>query len=322
MSTNPPTAASTEVVLDVQGLRKAYGSLQAVDDVSFRIHAGETYGLLGPNGAGKTTTISMVCGLLARDAGTVMLGGLPVEIGRTEARSLIGYVPQALAIYPDLSARENLHFFGRLYGLTGGVLRSRVDEVLALTGLTERADERTDRFSGGMQRRLNIGIGLLHQPRLLLLDEPTVGVDPQSRNAILESIAALGRSGMAILYTTHYMEEAERLCHRVGIIDEGRIRAEGTRRELISLIGERDQIRLPATGDLEAAGAAAAKVEGVIDAAVGDGVIELLAVDASRLLPRLLAAIADVGGVVKGVEVVEPDLEAVFLHLTGKALRD
>jgi ABC-2 type transport system ATP-binding protein len=173
-----------------------------------------------------------------------------------------------------------------------------------------------------MQRRLNIGIGLLHQPRLLLLDEPTVGVDPQSRNAILESIEALGRSGMAILYTTHYMEEAERLCHRIGIIDEGRIRAEGTRRELIALVGQHDRVRLPATGDLDAAGAAAARIEGVIDAAVGDGVIELLAVDASSILPALLAAVAQAGGVVKGVDVTEPDLEAVFLHLTGKALRD
>jgi ABC-2 type transport system ATP-binding protein len=315
-------APTDEIVLDVRGLSKQYGTLRAVDDVAFRIHAGETYGLLGPNGAGKTTTISMVCGLLARDAGTVLLGGVPVDIGSTAARAQIGYVPQALAIYPDLSARENLAFFGRLQGLAGTPLRDRIAEVLELTGLADRADERTDRFSGGMQRRLNIGIGLLHRPRLLLLDEPTVGVDPQSRNAILESIAALGRSGMAILYTTHYMEEAERLCHRVGIIDEGCIRAEGTRRELTALVGQRDRIRLPASGDLEAAGAAARDVPGIVDAAVGDGVIELIAVEASPLLPRLLAAVAEAGATVKGVEVIEPDLEAVFLHLTGKALRD
>jgi len=316
------TRVSTEVVLDVQGLRKQYDGLLAVDDVGFRIHAGETYGLLGPNGAGKTTTISMVCGLLERDAGSVTLAGRPVDTNATEVRALIGYVPQALAIYPDLSARENLQFFGRLAGLRGAALRGRIDEVLELTGLADRADERTERYSGGMQRRLNIGIGLLHRPRLLLLDEPTVGVDPQSRNAILESIAALGRSGMAILYTTHYMEEAERLCHRVGIIDEGHIKAEGTRRELIALIGAHDRIRLPATGDLAAAGVAAGRLEGVIDAAVGDGVIELIVVDARRLLPALLESVTDAGGIVKGVEVVEPDLEAVFLHLTGKALRD
>jgi ABC-2 type transport system ATP-binding protein len=173
-----------------------------------------------------------------------------------------------------------------------------------------------------MQRRLNIAIGLLHRPRLLLLDEPTVGVDPQSRNAILESIAALGRSGMAILYTTHYMEEAERLCDRVGIIDEGRIRAEGTRRELVEMIGRRDTVRLAATGDLAAAAQAAAALTGVHDAAQKDGSLELLVADARGMLPALLAAVSAAGAAVKSVDVVEPDLEAVFLHLTGKALRD
>jgi ABC-2 type transport system ATP-binding protein len=317
-----PAGSTAEVVLRARGLRKGYGDLLAVDGVGFEIHAGETYGLLGPNGAGKTTTISMVCGLLERDEGEVLLRGEPIDVGAVAAKAGLGYVPQELAIYPDLTARENLRFFGQLYGLAGHALTTRIGEVLELTGLTDRADERTDRFSGGMQRRLNIGIGLLHRPHLLLLDEPTVGVDPQSRNAILESIAELGRSGMAILYTTHYMEEAERLCHRVAIIDEGRIRAEGTRRELTALVGQHDRIRLPASGDLVAAGAAAGRIDGVIQAAVGDGFIELLVVEARGLLPGLLAAVADAGGIVKGVDVVEPDLEAVFLHLTGKALRD
>jgi ABC-2 type transport system ATP-binding protein len=319
-----PRGQETEssIVLAATGLRKRFGSIQAVDGVGFDIHAGETYGLLGPNGAGKTTTISMVCGLLERDEGDVRLDGQPIDVGAVAAKAGLGYVPQELAIYPDLTARENLRFFGRLYGMSGRALTARMDEVLELTGLTDRANERTDHFSGGMQRRLNIGIGLLHRPRLLLLDEPTVGVDPQSRNAILESIAGLGRSGMAILYTTHYMEEAERLCHRVAIIDEGRIRAEGTRRELIALVGQRDRIRLPATGDLAAAGEAASHLDGVIQTAVGDGEIGLLVVEARALLPRLLATVAEAGGVVKGVDVVEPDLEAVFLHLTGKALRD
>lgn len=310
------------VVLRAKGLRKRFGERQAVDDVSFEIHAGETYGLLGPNGAGKTTTISMVCGLLERDEGEVLLDDHPIDVGAVAAKAGLGYVPQELAIYPDLTARENLRFFGQLNGLGGAGLKRRVGEVLELTGLADRADERTAQFSGGMQRRLNIGIGLLHRPHLLLLDEPTVGVDPQSRNAILESIAELGRSGMAILYTTHYMEEAERLCHRIGIIDEGRIKAEGTRRELIALVGQRDRIRLPATGDLAAAAAAAGSLDGIVGTAVADDGIELLAVEASGLLPRLLAAVADAGATVKGVDVIEPDLEAVFLHLTGKALRD
>jgi ABC-2 type transport system ATP-binding protein len=308
-------------VLRAAGLRKRYGSIEAVRGVSFEIAEGETYGLLGPNGAGKTTTISMVCGLLARDAGEVTLDGTPIDVGAVAAKAAIGYVPQDLALYPDLTARENLEFFGRLYGLQGARLRSRIAEVLDTVGLTARAGDRTDKYSGGMQRRLNIGIGLLHQPRLLLLDEPTVGVDPQSRNAILESIAALGKSGMAILYTTHYMEEAERLCDRVGIIDAGEIRAEGTQRELVALIGEQDTVRLTVTGDVPGAAADVAQVPGVVRADAKDNSIEILVAEARQALPRLIAAAEDKADV-KGVEVVEPDLEAVFLHLTGRALRD
>jgi ABC-2 type transport system ATP-binding protein len=316
------TPEDAAVVLEVQDLHKRYGDLEAVRGVSFTIHEGETYGLLGPNGAGKTTTISMVCGLLRRDGGTVMLDGSPIDVGAVAAKAGIGYVPQELAIYPDLTARENLVFFGRLYGLGGATLRSRVDEVLDLIGLAERAGDRTDHFSGGMQRRLNIGIGLLHGPRLLLLDEPTVGVDPQSRNAILESIDALGRSGMAILYTTHYMEEAERLCDRVGIIDGGEIRAEGTQKELIALVGRRETIRLALAGHVLAASRAAGALHGIESAAVKGDEVEVITPDAGRVLPRLLEAVEDTGAHVRGVELVSPDLESVFLHLTGRALRD
>jgi ABC-2 type transport system ATP-binding protein len=310
------------VVLRARDLRKRYGEIEAVRGVSFEIHEAETYGLLGPNGAGKTTTISMVCGLLARDGGEVMLGDTPIDVGAVAAKAGIGYVPQELAIYPDLTARENLAFFGRLYGLGGVRLKSRVDEVLALIGLTERANDRTEKYSGGMQRRLNIGIGLLHQPRLLLLDEPTVGVDPQSRNAILESIAALGRQGMAILYTTHYMEEAERLCDRVGIIDAGQIRAEGTRRDLVASIGQQDRVRLAVNGDVSGAAAALRAVDGVVDVGIKGDELEVLVHEARRKLPRLLDAVETTGAVVRRVDVVEPDLESVFLHLTGRALRD
>ena len=310
------------VVLALRDLRKRYGELEAVKGVSFEIHEGETYGLLGPNGAGKTTTISMVCGLLTRDAGEVVLDGQPIDVGAVAAKAGIGYVPQELAIYPDLTALENLEFFGRLYDLGGAQLKARTSEVLELIGLTERAKDRTSTFSGGMQRRLNIGIGLLHQPRLLLLDEPTVGVDPQSRNAILESIAELGRQGMAILYTTHYMEEAERLCTRIGIIDGGEIRAEGTRKELVALIGQRDQVRLTLTGDVVAAARAAGHVRGVASAAAKGDEVEVLTADAGRVLPRLLDAVEGAGAHVRGVEIVQPNLEAVFLHLTGRALRD
>ncbi len=312
----------TTRVLDCRGLHKSYGDRKAVDGVGFHIDLGETYGLLGPNGAGKTTTISMVCGLLTRDAGEVTVIGEPIDVGQIHAKRWIGYVPQDLAIYPDLTAEENLAFFGRLYGLTGKKLKARTNAVLEVTGLADRRDDKTEEYSGGMKRRLNIGIGLLHEPRLLILDEPTVGVDPQSRNAILDSVEQLSGEGMAVLYTTHYMEEAERLCDRVGIIDQGQIKAEGTRRELVELVGQRDRVRVVAEGDVDAAAAAARLVDGVEEANRSDGGIDILTNDARVILPSLLRSIADAGASVKGVDVVEPDLEAVFLHLTGKALRD
>ena len=224
-------------VLACEGLRKSYGERVAVDGVGFSIDRGETYGLLGPNGAGKTTTISMVCGLLDRDAGTVTVAGRPMAPGAIDAKAAIGLVPQEVALYDDLSAEENLEFFGRLQGLAGPLVHERVAEVLDLVGLADRARDHVGDYSGGMKRRANIAAGLLHHPQLLVLDEPTVGVDPQSRNAILESIEALGGEGLSVLYTTHYMEEAQRLCDRVGIIDEGRLVAEGTRRELVAQLG-------------------------------------------------------------------------------------
>ncbi len=201
-------------------------------------------------------------------------------------------------------------------------LRQRVDEVLEVVGLTDRAGDQTKTYSGGMQRRLNIGIGLLHRPELLVLDEPTVGVDPQSRNAILESVEQLAGAGMAVLYTTHYMEEAERLCDRIGIIDQGEVKAEGTRRELVALVGEHDGIALTASGALDAAVRAATALPDVTSASARAGGIDVVASDAGALLPSLLAAVAEAGAQVTAVEVSEPDLEAVFLHLTGKALRD
>ncbi|MGH2776974.1 MAG: ABC transporter ATP-binding protein [Actinomycetota bacterium] len=309
-------------ILDCRDLEKSYGDRRAVAGVGFEIASGETYGLLGPNGAGKTTTISMVCGLLSRDAGEVVVNGRPLTTSSTDAKTAIGYVPQDLAIYPDLTAKENLTFFGRLYGMSRADIKHRSAEVLDVTGLADRADERTSEFSGGMKRRLNIGIALLHKPRLLVLDEPTVGVDPQSRNAILGNVEALSSAGMAVLYTTHYMEEAERLCDRVGIIDEGEIKAEGTRRELVAILGERDRVSLDASGDVAAAARALASLEAIEEATHRESGIDLLLTNASRHLPEILETVADAGAEVTSVNVVEPDLEAVFLKLTGKALRD
>jgi ABC-2 type transport system ATP-binding protein len=309
-------------VLECNDLRKSFGDLVAVDGVGFRIAPGETYGLLGPNGAGKTTAISMITGLLERDRGEVVIGGQSLTTTSVRAKAAIGYVPQDLAIYPDLTGAENLRFFARLYGLAPAESKRRSDEVLDVIGLRERADERTKTYSGGMKRRLNVGIGLLHRPQLLVLDEPTVGVDPQSRNAILESVEGLSEGGMAVLYTTHYMEEAERLCDRVGIIDEGRLKAEGTRRELVGLVGERDRVRLDATGDVQAAARACGAIPAVHEASASDGSIELVVDDARTMLPDLLQAVTSSGVRIRSVEVMEPNLEAVFLHLTGKALRD
>ena len=321
-STGLSVAQPVRPVLECVDLRKRFGELEAVRGVSFTVAEGETYGLLGPNGAGKTTTISIACGLLEPDSGEVFVAGNALTSRSVAEKAAIGYVPQELAIYPDLSARENLEFFARLYGLPRDTTGARVDEVLGVIGLADRAREQTKNFSGGMQRRLNIGIGLLHRPRLLILDEPTVGVDPQSRNAILESVERLSGEGMAVLYTTHYMEEAERMCDRIGIVDAGELKAEGTRADLVALVGEHDRVAIGGTGDLGRAARACEAVEDVRTASVQADGIELIIDHARTALPKLLRVCADAGVAVSSVEVKEPDLEAVFLHLTGKALRD
>lgn len=309
-------------VLRVKDLVRRFGQNTAVDRVSFEIEAGQTYGLLGPNGAGKTTTISMIAGLLAADAGTVALLGEPVTPAR---KTLIGLVPQDIALYPDLSAAENLQFFGKLQNLKGAELRTRIDEVLEVVGLRDRAKDHIDTYSGGMKRRANIAVGLLHQPRLLILDEPTVGVDPQSRNSILEAVAALGGSGMAVLYTTHYMEEAERLCDRVGIIDQGRLIAEGTRDELINRLGEQTTVSFRVNSGHRALESWRSALVGLPEVSAVEDIDSGLAVVTAGGPALIAPAVqsADACGVdVVGVEVNQPDLEAVFLHLTGKALRD
>jgi ABC-2 type transport system ATP-binding protein len=315
-------APPREPVLVVRDLVRRFGALTAVDGVSFHIDPGETYGLLGPNGAGKTTTISMVAGLLPPDAGTVTVAGELMGPGAVAVKRHIGLVPQDLAIYPELTARENLRFFGRLQGLRGAELARRTDEVLDLVALADRAKDPTKEFSGGMKRRLNIGIGLLHSPTLLILDEPTVGVDPQSRNAILESVEALSVEGMAVLYTTHYMEEAERLCDRIAVVDSGTIQAEGTRGELITLTGGVDTIRLAGGGQTAAAVAALRALDPVVHVS-GDARTLVLAVrDAPAAVATIVTTATAAGMVLEDVEITRPDLESVFLHLTGKALRD
>jgi ABC-2 type transport system ATP-binding protein len=309
-------------VLSCAGLTKRFGGRTVVDGVSFHVDAGETYGLLGPNGAGKTTSISMICGLLKPDGGTITVAGQTIRPDNPAGKAAIGLVPQDIALYPDLSARENLSFFGRLQGLGRRELGARTAAVLELVGLTDRANDRIDTYSGGMKRRANIAVALLHEPPLLILDEPTVGVDPQSRNAILESIETLGGAGLSVVYTTHYMEEAERLCDRIGIIDEGRLVAEGTRADLVRSITQRTHLRVTGTGALTDLAAEARSLAGVGTANLADGTLDLLVDDVGQTLGPVIEAAEKAGVTIAGLEVVEPDLETVFLELTGKALRD
>jgi ABC-2 type transport system ATP-binding protein len=265
----------------------------------------------------------MICGLVPRDGGEVTVDGF--EGGTLEAKAAVGYVPQDLALYPDLTAAENLSFFGQLYGLGGNELKARIADTLALVGLAERGGDRIGTYSGGMKRRANMAAGLLHRPKLLVLDEPTVGVDPQSRNAILETV---GRLGIAVLYTTHYMEEAARLCDRVGIIDEGRLVAEGSAAQLVRAHGGLDRVQLSCAGAGAGAGgdalaAACRTVEGIHDVSVAaDGVVELTTDHGPEVLPAVVALAARLGVELTGVEVRSPNLEDVFLRLTGKELRD
>jgi ABC-2 type transport system ATP-binding protein len=317
-------AANSARFLDVVGLVKGYGSRKAVDGIDFHIDRGECFGLLGPNGAGKTTTILAICGLLRPDSGTILVGAPGRAPDRAGARRDIGYVPQEIALYDDLTGRENLRFFGRLYGLRGAQLKRRVEETLEFVDLVSRGNDKVTGYSGGMKRRLNIAAALLHEPGLLVLDEPTVGIDPQSRNAILESLLALARSGVAILYTSHYMEEVERICDRIGVMDGGRILAEGSRADLLATLGTQTvQVRLLTGGTPDAALLEGlGKLDGVVSATAGPGGPELAVHDVARVLPELLAAAAKHDTAVNGLAVDQPNLETVFLHLTGKALRD
>ncbi|XKK41904.1 ABC transporter ATP-binding protein [Nocardiopsis sp. ARC36] len=303
-------------------MSKRYGKNQAVDDVSFFIEEGETYGLLGPNGAGKSTTIGMITGILERDSGSITVDGIEHSVTNRKSKSLIGFVPQELALYHDLSARDNLRFFARLYGLSKSEARAKTEEVLETVGLSDRAGEAVSQFSGGMARRLNIGLGLLNSPRLLILDEPTVGVDPQSRNSILESVHTLTRGGVSVLYTTHYMEEAERLCDRVGIIEAGKIRAEGTQRELVSQVGEDDTVLITLDAPGERVLDVLRALEPIDEVSSEGTQVRLLTSNARDALPLILDTLTRAGAGIRSVEVQEPDLEAVFLSLTGKGLRE
>jgi ABC-2 type transport system ATP-binding protein len=309
-------------VIEVEGLEKRYGDLLAVNDVSFTAEPGKIFGLLGPNGAGKSTTIGCISGLLEPTAGRVRVLGHDVVRERRAAREKLGVVPQELALYEDLSATENLRYWGAAYGLRGTELRQRVQEVLVATGLLDRAREPVKRFSGGMKRRLNLGCGIVHQPRVLLLDEPTVGVDPQSRVRLLDVVQQQVAEGTCVLYTTHYMEEAETLCDRIAIIDHGTIIAAGTLVELRAMVGENDILRFAGRFDPERARDVLHHLDGLeVVHAQGDE-LRLAWRDASRKLPELFAALAAAGSEVRETTLTQPSLESLFIKLTGKELRE
>ena len=311
-------------LVEVKNLVRKFGDNTAVADISFTIEEGEVFSLLGPNGAGKTTTISMLSCLLEPTAGDASVGGFSVTSQPLQVKNVIGVVPQEIALYDDLTALENLMFWGRMYGMGGAALKQRVSEVLEQVGLADRAKERVKTYSGGMKRRINIGVGLLHRPQLLFMDEPTEGIDPQSRRNILDSVKELNRQGMTVLYTTHYMEEAEELSDRVGIIDHGKLIALGTQRELTKLVGEMDTLRLHLNDgdDVALLADGLRSLPEVIQATTLDHQIALIVPDAQEALPPALSKSMDLGYKVRSVDIEEPNLEAVFLHLTGRALRD
>ena len=307
-------------MLEVRNLRKNYGAAPALVGISFTVGAGEIFGLLGPNGAGKTTLMSIVSGLLDPTAGEVHLSGQRFFRQDREMRRLIGIVPQELAIYHELTARENLRFFGELYRIPRSTLTPCIDAILGAIGLADRADERAGTFSGGMKRRLNLGIALVHEPKLLLLDEPTTGVDPQSRNHIFEEVRRLNALGMTIIYTSHYMEEVQALCPRIGIIDHGKLVACDTLPNLLAKLPSRLRI-----GVRSLSPAARTRLQSLGDVRVtfpGEGRVEIEGSDVKRVLMPLVAILNEERIEMTALETEEPNLERVFLHLTGRALRD
>jgi len=309
-------------VFQVRGLIKSYGPVRAVDGVSFTVAKGEVYGLLGPNGAGKTTIMSMLSGLLQPDEGQIVFDGIDLAAFPLKVKAQLGVVPQEPALYENLSARENLQFWGGLYGLSGARLTEAVDRVLDLVGLKERAKDPVKQYSGGMKRRINLALGLVHAPRAVLMDEPTVGIDPQARLNILEAVKKVAVSGTTVIYTTHYLEEVEQLCDRIAIMDHGKILAEGTLDELKSRVGGRDIVTVRGSFETAAVLPRVDALAGVQVTSAEPGRLVLSVEGSGRgsvdVLSRLLAP----GVAIEGISIQPPSLNTLFLNLTGRELRD
>ena len=310
-------------VVETKNLTKFYGKECAVDKINFSINKGEIFGLLGPNGAGKTTTVSMFSCLIKPTDGDAIICGYSILSKSLDVKKRIGVVPQDIALYPTLTAKENLIFWGQMYGFYGKNLKNRVDEVLEIVSLKDRQNDLIKKYSGGMKRRINIAVGLLASPELLILDEPTVGVDPQSRINILETLKNLNSSGLTILYTSHYMEEVEFLCNTIAIMDLGKIIALGSLNELRILVGEKDKIIFSTINDIkEDIKNKISKIQEVDKINIFEKSLEVLTLQGRKILPEVTKILWDEGIRVKSVEIKEPDLETLFLSLTGKTLRE
>ncbi|MEL7655194.1 MAG: ABC transporter ATP-binding protein [Bacillota bacterium] len=310
------------MLLKIENLQKNYGSIHAVDGISFEVKKGEVFGLLGPNGAGKSTTISMISTLLPPSGGVVLYEGKNIFQEPKAIQQKLGVVPQDIALYPTLSGYENLAFWGNMYGLKGSELKKRIDEVAEIIGLNGRMKDRVDKYSGGMKRRINIGAALLHKPDLLIMDEPTVGIDPQSRNHILDTVLELNRQGMTIIYTSHYMEEVEYLCNRICIMDQGKIIASGSKDELVEMIQGKTQIGLYLESVDQKTLDSLQDMDGIESVQRMDDHIVVQSENADMILADIIARVTASGSHLTSVDVKKPNLESVFLHLTGKALRD
>lgn len=309
-------------LIRVENLIKKYGENSAVDGISFEIEKGELFGLLGPNGAGKSTTISMICGLLSPTSGNIFIKDEDVVKNIMKAKKVVGLVPQDIALYPTLTARENLSFWGRMYGLSGKTLKDRTEYALDVVELKDRKNEAINKYSGGMKRRINIAAALLHKPEILIMDEPTVGIDPQSRNHILETVKKLNQEKMTVIYTSHYMEEVEYLCTRIGIMDHGKVIALGEKDELKRSVINQDKIEIEVSSHSPTLIERIKEIKNVSAVTAEDNKLAIYFSDSPELISNILSVISGMNIKILSMKVEEPNLESVFLKLTGRALRD
>lgn len=309
-------------LLKVDNIKKHFKEVKAVDGISFEVAKGEVLGLLGPNGAGKSTTISMIATLLNPSSGVIYYNGNNIVKSPRSIQKKLGYVPQEIALYPTLSGIENLEFFGRAYGLKGKELKNRINEVSKIIGIKERLKDKVEKYSGGMKRRINIGVALLHQPKLVIMDEPTVGIDPQSRKHILDTVLDLNKNGMTVIYTSHYMEEVEYLCNKICIMDHGQIIAQGTKEQLVDMISDRKQMYIKVDKINEQELNKLEKLDIVEQVENNENLIELTIKKDQEAFKKIIDCFSDTNSNILSVDIKEPNLEAVFLHLTGRALRD